>query len=203
MAANVLIQCPECERDIKAPESVVGKKVRCKHCQATFVAKKSKAKPTDKKAQKPAPSPAADDEEDANPYGVTTLDLTPRCPNCANEMEDEHAIVCLHCGYNTQTREQFRTRKVLDTSVGEQFTWLLPGIACVLLILGAILFDIMYLMKIQDWVDENEWYGFLLCHGGIKLWVVIISLFVIYFAGKFAIKRLIIHHAAPEVEKKK
>src|SRR5262249_12001216 len=53
----------------------------------------------------PAKKPHQDDEDEgihANPYGVTTLDLTPRCPHCANEMVSEEAIICVYCGYNTQ-----------------------------------------------------------------------------------------------------
>jgi hypothetical protein len=216
MATTILIVCPECNRQVKAPDNVIGKKVRCKFCQAAFVARKGPDKPP---PGKPAKSPAGkpdkrptgkpakpvldDEEDDPNPYGVTTLDLTPRCPNCANELENADDIICLHCGYNTQTRMQFKTRKVHDLRFGEHLLWLLPGIACVLVVLGVLGFDIWYLWKIGDVVDQSAWWGEALSHSGIKLWVVIISLFIMYLAGKFAVRRLILHPKPPEVEKLK
>ena len=60
--------------------------------------------------------PTIDDEEDANPYGVTALDTAPRCPDCANEMESEDAIICLHCGYNSRTRVKIEARAVDDVT---------------------------------------------------------------------------------------
>ncbi len=218
MATTIVIVCPECNRPVKAPDNVLGKKVRCKFCQASFVARKGPDKPSSGKsakaptgkpakapAQKPAKpnKPVLDEDEDQNPYGVTTLDLTPRCPHCANELESEDDVICLHCGYNTRTREQFKTHKIYDLTFGEHFLWLLPGIACVLLVLAVIGFDIWYLLKIDDVVDKSAWWGEALSHGGIKLWVVIMSLFTIYLAGKFAIRRLILHPKPPEVEKLK
>jgi hypothetical protein len=218
MPATITITCPECGNKSKGPEDLVGKKVRCKECGATFPVKgpKAAAKPAAKSAPaKPGAKPAAGkprdvkpnppDEEDedgeAKPYGVSTLDLTPRCPNCAYELESEDAVVCLHCGYNTQTRQQFRTRKVQDITFGDRFKWLLPGILCVLAILLLIGGDIFYVMKMQDLVAD-EWYDFL---GGTawKLWVVIFSLFGMFFAGRYAFIRLVLDNRPPEVEKRK
>ena len=71
-------------------------------------------------------------------------------------MESEDAVVCLNCGYNTQTREQFQTRKVHDLGGGEHFIWLLPGIACALAVLIVIGFNIWYLLKIDDMVSMGE-----------------------------------------------
>ncbi len=229
MATTISIVCPECGKQVKAPENVLGKKVRCKFCQAAFVASSGASKPPAGKSGKPAagksgkvtPPPKAvakpadtkpakkpvmdDDDDDPNPYVMTNVNLAPRCPNCANEMESEDAIICLICGYNTSTREQFQTRKVHALTFGEHFMWLLPGIGCALAVLSALGFDVWYLLKIDDLVGpvEKEFFWGILSHGGIKLWVVIMSLFVTYFAGKFAIKRLILHPKPPEVEKKK
>lgn len=215
MAASILIQCPECQRQSKAPPSIFGKKVRCKYCQAAFVARKAPDKPPAGKSTKPAkPSkstkpakPEIHDEEDgdANPYGVTTLDMAPRCPNCANEMEDEEAVICLHCGYNTVTRQLARLRKIYGLTFFEHFVWLLPGIACLLVALAVIGFNVWYQLNIKDMVDETQdsWYVYMWGSGGIRFWVLIVSLFIIWFSGKFAVKRLILHPKPPEVEKLK
>jgi hypothetical protein len=228
MAEPLSCDCPECDKTLKVPAEMAGKKVRCKSCGATFVAKGSKAAVTKAAPAKDKPKPKAkpkpkdeddddapipikeekkpsldEDEEDANPYGVTEEYLGPRCPDCANAME-EGDIVCLHCGYNTQTRERSRTRKVHDTTEMDYFLWWLPGIACVLTIIFLITWDIVYCLKIQDWVDYDDpgapWYWWI-GHFAIKLWMVIISLFFMFYAGKFAVKRLILDNQPPEVEK--
>lgn len=153
-------------------------------------------------AEAPAPKPATDDEDDGNPYGLTDINLAARCPSCANEMESEDAIICLHCGYNTQTRVAVKTRKVHDTTGGDIFLWQLPGYLCVLGILAWIAIDLVYCLKINDWLDdEDSWVHATFRSGGVKLWLVITSLFFCFFMGKFAVKRLILDNKPPEVEK--
>jgi hypothetical protein len=220
MATPIFIVCPECGKQIKAPDNVLGKKVRCKFCQAAFVAKKGTDKSPPGKAAKPAAAkpakaPAAkpakpvqpepdDEEDDDNPYHLEEISLAPRCPDCANEIE-EGQVICLHCGYNLRTREKAKTRKVYDLTIGEHFLWLLPGIACALAVFSLIGFNVWYLLKINDVVSwENDpFYLGVWTISGIKLWVVIMSLFLIWLAGKFAVKRLILHPKPPEVEKLK
>jgi hypothetical protein len=221
MATPILIVCPKCGKQIKAPESALGKKVRCKFCQAAFVAsaggsKAPPAKPAKPPKGKGADKPAADkdsakpsrfrlddEDDDPNPYVLQDMSLAPRCPDCANEI-DEGQVICLHCGYNLRTREKAKTRKVYDQTFKDYFIWLLPGIACALAVLSLIGFNVWYLMKINDVVDENSsFFVWIWSVGGIKLWVVIMSLGLIWFAGKFAVKRLILHPRPPEVEKLK
>src|SRR5262245_52786911 len=129
----IVTSCPECKKQIRAPASALGKKIRCKACEHVFVVEappKGKAAPSKAPPAKPGPPPKAvtpakpppkgappakpsDDEfdQDSNPYGVTTTELGHRCPQCAAEMPSPDAIICLNCGYNTETREQFRTKK--------------------------------------------------------------------------------------------
>jgi DNA-directed RNA polymerase subunit RPC12/RpoP len=214
MATTILIVCPECGKQIKAPDNVIGKRVRCKFCQAAFVASKGAGQaakpPAGKSAKPPAGKPAKpskpavdEDEDDSNPYGMTEVSLAPRCPDCANEVEEDQ-IVCLNCGYNMQTREKPKLVKTYHNTAGDQFMWLLPGIICVQAIIVVIIFNVWYLMKINDLIGEDDsWYLTMWRSGGIKLWVVIISLFILFFTGKFAIKRLIINYAKPETEKVK
>jgi DNA-directed RNA polymerase subunit M/transcription elongation factor TFIIS len=219
MTTTILIVCPECGKQIKAPENVVGKKVRCKSCQAAFVAASpvsggNKGKPPNKSVKpatikKPTDKPAKaskydEEDDDPNPYGLIDVDLSPRCPDCANEVE-EGAVICLTCGYNMRTREKAKTRRVYDLTAGEHFLWLLPGIACALAVCCIIGFNIWYLLKIDEvvsWENDNFFLGMWTING-IKLWVVIMSLFLIWLAGKFAVKRLILHPKPPEVVKTK
>ncbi|HTU88583.1 MAG TPA: hypothetical protein VMF69_00665 [Gemmataceae bacterium] len=225
MATSILIVCPECGKQIKAPDNVLGKKVRCKFCQAAFVARKgggkappakppksnskadggNKAKPpAGQAAAKPSSRIVDDDDDDPNPYVLEDVSLAPRCPDCANEI-DEGQVICLYCGYNLRTREKAKTRKIYDLTFGEHFLWLLPGIGCALAVFLLIGFNVWYLLKINDVInwDTAPFYLGIWTIGGIKLWVVIMSLFLIWLAGKFAVKRLILHPKPPEVEKLK
>src|SRR5579885_261050 len=137
MAAPILIICPECGKQVKAPENVLGKKVRCKFCQAAFVASAQggkappakSAKPpagkgskpaADKKTKKPSRFALDDEDDDPNPYILQDMSLAPRCPDCANEV-DEGQVICLHCGYNLRTREKAKTRKVYDQTFWDYF----------------------------------------------------------------------------------
>ncbi len=134
---------------------------------------------------------------DGNPYGVTTLDLTPRCPHCAKEM-DEGDIVCLNCGYNTQTRTHARTQRVYYNSGKDWTLWLLPGILCALAVLGIVGFLVWFeFFPSWQWDPENT------NHRGVRIWVFVICAFPTFFALRFAIKRLVFHPRPPDVEKHK
>jgi len=249
---TIAISCPECKRPIKAPAGAVGKKMRCKGCEHVFIiqapataggvtakpaAQPTKAgKPGVKPGKPPAPEksvkpakpekPAAltgDEEEDPNPYGVTHMDETPRCPQCAAEMASADAVICIHCGFNTRTREQVRTRKVRHATGGDKFMWLLPGIlsaVAVLLLIGYCFFHHFALPNIleEKWdeymekhssrievlkKEENiEMWKAALIHPAIEVWIIIPILFASYKLGRFAVNRLVYHREPPEVEKK-
>jgi hypothetical protein len=102
--ATVEIQCPECENPLKVPDSVFGKKIKCKQCDHAFVVKDPNAKAVKpskpggggvkpskpggagvkvKKEEEPKeePKPAAapykpldDDDDDANQSPITVMD---------------------------------------------------------------------------------------------------------------------------------
>jgi len=225
MASTITVTCPECDKEFKAPADVQGKKVRCKGCGHAFVVPGPAAKPAPAKApagkaspNKPAPDKGAkavkapapppprpassDEEDDGKAYGITTEDLTPRCPECANEMESEDAVVCLHCGFNTLTRQKAKTRKVRHITGGQIFLWLLPGILAALGTILLIVFDILYLVKIEDWVGTEGFLAYTLNNKGAKIWLSLTSVFVVSFLGRFAINRLILNPKPPEVEEK-
>jgi hypothetical protein len=234
MAATITIACPECGKRLTAPAEAVGRKVRCKYCDHPFVVKAAAARPADKPAAKaapakpaakkadpagrpPSPQPASkaapapakppadeDDEQNSNPYEVTYMDLSARCPYCANQMPSEDAIICLICGYNTRTRTRAETKKTYETTALEWVLWLGPGVLCVLFIIGTTVWDILYCVNANDWIDENaDWYIYMWRTFPIKLWAVIITVFLMYLAARFAVKRLIQNPRPPEYEKKK
>src|SRR5262249_6390873 len=98
--------------------------------------------PKAEKPANPAPPPTTNkpanlipDEEDRGAYGIAEDDEKLRCPQCAYIVEED-TVICISCGFNLRTREQNRTRKVKETTGGERFFWLLPG---VLAVLGVIL----------------------------------------------------------------
>jgi hypothetical protein len=207
MASTITITCPECDKQMKAPADVLGKKIRCKSCGNVFPASAGAA-PVPAKAPAKAPAKKApaskkpDDDEDASPYGITEDKLSYRCPHCANAFESEDAVQCLVCGYNTVTRTQAQIRKVRDITGGDVFTWLLPGILCVIAVLCLLTFDILYCVLLnEESIDKEAWYGFV-ASLGIKIWLVVISMFFMFYAGKFAVKRLILNNRPPEIEEK-
>lgn len=134
---------------------------------------------------------------DGNPYGVTTLDLTPRCPHCAKEME-EGDVVCLHCGYNTQSRTHARTKHIYHTTASDWILWLLPGVGCAIaffsLVGFSVWFDLSYTAaSLPDWNEDNI--------RGVRIWVPVICAFPAWFSLYFWVKRLILHPRPPEIEK--
>lgn len=144
MTTTLILSCPHCHKQMRASQEILDRKVRCKGCGEVFTARRNTppARPTPPPTQaKSAPPPTSkaqqekDEWNDRSPYAVTDLDLTPRCPHCAHEMESRQAIICINCGYNTQTREHGKTLKVIQTTLGEWVLWLAPGILCALLLL--------------------------------------------------------------------
>jgi DNA-directed RNA polymerase subunit RPC12/RpoP len=209
MAEALMIGCPECGKQFKVPATIVGKKVRCKACGEVIpVSASAPVAPPDKAAPKKDAKDhavprlpkvgAADSDATGTPYGLTDTHLSARCPECAADME-EGGIICLKCGYNTMTRIRASLTKTVDITSMDQFLWLLPGILCVLLIILLIVWDILHIAKSDDWFDKEGALA-IVSHGSFKVWNVVISLAIIFFAGKFAIKRLILHPRAPEME---
>src|SRR5262249_48341693 len=177
MAGTIVVTCPDCKKQIKTPAELQGKKIRCKSCAHVFVVKadapgqpakdKQGGKPVRQtKAAAPAdqpPAPAArkrthvDDPDEGNPYEVTHEELGLRCPFCVADMEDGQ-IVCLECGYNIETRTRTPTTRTFENTGLDWFLHLLPGIVCVLVIIGLITWDVLYLMRAKVWFDGAEWY---------------------------------------------
>ncbi len=176
MALAVDIACPNCEKSLKVPPSVFGKKVKCKHCGHAFVvpdpdeeATAKPAKPTKPGAKPaaasppppPSPEPApeakksqfADDDDDVPmKIEVLTDDEAPRCPHCAKELDPPDAIVCLHCGFNNRTRAKADTKKVWAPGAEDWIMHLLPGILALVICIGLIVWNIIAYQKMREWL---------------------------------------------------
>jgi DNA-directed RNA polymerase subunit RPC12/RpoP len=205
--ATIAITCPKCEKQIKAPAELAGKKIRCKECQHVFVVTAPAAQKPAKgaKTKEAAPAKAAatqEDEEDKKSYGVTDTSLMPLCPYCAKELESEDQVICLNCGYNRQTRERVQMKKTYETTGGDTFTWLLPGIICAVFALGMIGLIVVFWVVFPDIESDNkeEWWVFVVGKPGRILGSVLVAT-IGFFLGKFAVKRLILNPTAPEREK--
>lgn len=212
MAEKVPISCPECQKQFEAPVDIVGRKIRCKSCGKIFVAKKTANIPSKPKKAEEKKAPEGiipikdddDDEGDGKPYEVTSLDLAPRCPECANELESEDDVVCLHCGFNLKTRTRAQTRRVRDVTGGQIFLWLLPGILsaiaffiCLGLLISMIVSWVMWFRDPETEKQDQIWKNFVHCGA---LWWGIGCIFLGYKSLRFAIKRLILNYLPPEVE---
>jgi hypothetical protein len=192
--ASPIITCPACKKKFKGKDDLQGKKIRCPFCKEPFVVA------VDEEATiPPSRGEDTDDEFDtgSNPYGITKLDLAPRCPNCANEMESETAVVCLFCGYNTLTRTWGKTAKVVELAFGDYLKHLLPGLIALLLVfmlIAGVIYYCMVLPTMKKWA----WVDMVTDHESTRLWIAAIALGMTWGFGYFAFNRLILHTKPPD-----
>ena len=208
MATVPSIVCPGCKKSFKGKPELVGKKIRCPSCKNPFVvpAAPSPTAADDEQeaaaimAEEPAkPIAMQDDEEDGpDEYGVTASDDAHRCPQCANEMENEDAIICLHCGYNTQTRKWGTTVKAIEREYGDWFSWHFPAYACLFVFLLSIWGGLYYCLVLPYNLDPQAWYAFIVDHESTRLYIVIFGLGTMWSEGWVIYYRLIIHPIPPE-----
>ncbi len=121
-------------------------------------------------------------------------------------MESAEAILCLHCGYNTQTRSKVVSRAVEEDTGMVWFWWLLPGILCAVFTLVLLTFDIWYSFKVPTFFsggEDDPWYAIIGSAPFIiwGVWAPTTPLMVGMTA--FAVKRLIFNPRPPERVKKK
>jgi hypothetical protein len=215
MAATSVISCPHCAKKFKGRPELQGKTVKCPACTKPFVvtAIATDRVEADSKKEAQAVKPvesqgggtmlgkaAAWDEdldEDGNPYGVTDLDIAPRCPHCAKEMESATALICLHCGYNTQTRSMGSTKKTIAHTGADYVLHLLPGIACAAIIVILVVGNLWNCFYWSEMAQGSDWMPFF-DHESVRLWSAIISLALIWGLGMFGYKRLILEPTPEE-----
>jgi hypothetical protein len=181
MPAVVELPCPSCEKSLKVPDTVFGKKIKCKHCGHAFVVedpeeaapKKSAAKPSkpggaavkakpkeEPKPQAPPKRPFDDDEDDdgAAPKPISVVEEeyeVPRCPHCAKELDPPDAVVCVHCGFNNVTRVKADSKKVWAPDAADWMSHLAPGIFALLIAIGLIVLNVLCILNMRDWLTGS------------------------------------------------
>jgi hypothetical protein len=218
MAENEPITCPDCKKRFKTKADVRGKRIRCPFCTASFIAPMVEDAPDDEDAiptltpddkgaaAAPAAAPepetipvgAPDAEEGDNPYGVSALDLAPRCPNCAHEMPSADAVVCLNCGYNTLTREWGKTEKTIGVSLGRHMVYLLPGVICLFLLLLCMIDRLIYSIYTPYMVAGTWWEW--TDHESLRMWSTMLALSAIFALGRFCYRRFFVKPIPEEVK---
>ena len=195
MPAAITIVCPSCKKAMQAPDSVQGKKIKCKACATVFaaVAEQASAK-SELKAEEAGPKKHTDDEEwgEIKAYGMTIAKEKPRCPHCAWEMESDE-VLCLHCGYNLMTRERLVQRVLEPHTGGDYFLWWLAPVVCMLLALSAI----GGVVAIWLWLNFELGYPW---DTAVNVYFSVMGAAIAWFAGKFAFKRMVFHPHPPERE---
>jgi DNA-directed RNA polymerase subunit RPC12/RpoP len=200
MASTILITCPDCRRQLNGPAELQGKRVRCKSCGHAFTVKAPKAPARDAVGAKggSARTDRREPDDAKNPYRLSDILPTHRCPQCAAELEED-AIICVRCGYNTETRLRHTTLRTYETTAFDRVLWLTPGIICVivaLILVGVIgfLWLPFGLPKLSGEGENKAWWG----HFFFQVYGSVMCAFFIWGAGRFAFRRLIIHPNPPE-----
>ena len=207
MAAMIVITCPECKKQLKGPAELQGKRVRCKSCGQVFAVRAAapgKAAPATKKTpvQAPkatAPPPPSEEESAKNPYQLTDILQSNRCPQCAAEFESSESIICLNCGYNTRTLQRMSTVRTFAHTPLDWSIWLAPGILCALAVLALIgLVCFLWIPAGLESVAGEAWWG----HFSVQIYGTALAAGVAWLAGKFAYRRLVLNTRPPEKLKK-
>ncbi len=116
-------------------------------------------------------------------------------------MEDEHAVVCLFCGYNTQTRTLGTTKKVASQTGGDKFKWQLPGVICLVLLFVLVLLQNLFILWLgRDARGKDGFINNNLYSEPIFLWATMITAGILWAMGRFVLKRLVLEPTPPEEE---
>lgn len=198
---TAVITCPECTKRFKGKASLVGKKIKCPFCKEAFVVPKDAASTApEKPKEEPKKRITFDDEDDPGAYGVTALDLSARCPNCANPMADEKAFICLFCGYNTLTRTWGKTEKLIGHTTDDYVKHQMAAYICAGLSILFAWIMVFFCVTFPYLIDHTSWVDYFDAES-IRLWWMIMMLFVFWGLGMFTYRRLVINPTPPEKKK--
>jgi hypothetical protein len=223
MASTFVIACPDCSKQIKVTEEVIGKKIRCKECGGIFPVKKpketapaknaptkkdGKARPPDAEQtkKKTAAELEQDDDDGKNPYAIAKDEEdVARCPYCVKELESPDDKVCLHCGFNLETRKRHESVAVHGATGAETFQWLLPGILAAIGVIALLAISIWTISQTKDWLRggwfhelENGVEKFNPKPGCFYFFNISITGFICLHLGRIAYRRLFVDNKPPE-----
>jgi len=214
------VRCPECDEPFRVEEDMITRpkppKKPAKKDAATETAitrAPGSAKPDTAITKrpdapkppppKPTPQEAKDlDEEfdnDGNPYTVVNVDVKPRCPNCAKEMADEKAFICLYCGYNSLTREIGKFEKTLALSFEEHMLHLALPLTSITVAIIFVISLLTFSICFPDWV-RGSWLD-LFDSEAVRMWLTIFAMAFIYGFGSSGLNKVIFHPKPKEREK--
>ena len=209
MSAVVIIACSKCGKQYKVPDTTVGSTVRCKGCGGGFVAETAqKSAPTPTVAT-PAPTPAPnsansddDDEMDGKNYGVILEQDVLRCANCAKEMLNAKAIICVYCGFNSRTRTWNRTQKLVHKGLPDYLWWHFPAIASAIVVLLSLITLVVYFWKVGSWADANpnDTLPWILNALFCRIYMTIMVAWITWKLGVYAFNRFVYFPHPPEEE---
>ena len=213
------VSCPNCDKELKVPFEFAGKRVKCKGCEEVFTIKAAgKPKPPAKKPDpKPEPKPpvAEDDDDDDGParsMGITKEDDVPRCPHCVKELDPPDAVVCLHCGFNNQTRIKAATQKVIAADATQWATHLAPGIIALIIVIAIVSLDAYCWVHMRGWLegsalelDEKDLSNrkkMVIPPGAFIAFILVFSAMIVLPATRFFIRRLVFNYKPEDNVKK-
>lgn len=200
MANTIVISCGKCSKEYKVEEKILGATVKCKGCGDSFVAALKKSPES-----APPPKVQEDEEEDGKvgkAYTIVSESETPKCANCAKELLNAKAIICVYCGFNSRTRTWNRTKKLVDKTPGDYILWHLPAIiSSVVVVLGLVLLGV-YFWKVPGWADANpnDTLPWLLNTLFFKIYMTVMVLYLVWSLGFYALKRFVYFPHPPEEE---
>jgi hypothetical protein len=215
MAAPI-ITCPACTKKFKGKEGIEGKRIKCPLCSTPFVVPADggaqvKAGPGKegsfqlKQQAEAAPAQGhqrvvwTKEDEDGTPYQMGEFDESPRCPNCAKLLEHAKAVICLHCGYNTQTREWGQTVRAMSVTGGQHFVHLLPGFFFLFMLLLLIVGILFFSINLPP-IIAGTWASFL-DHESMRMWIILVAMAAMWAFGTLAFRRLVLYPKPKEKQK--
>jgi DNA-directed RNA polymerase subunit M/transcription elongation factor TFIIS len=207
--AGKKVRCKGCEAAVSVPAPKAAESFKlAEEPKAAKPKKVAKAAKAAKPAEPVRPKADDDLDNDTNPYAAQADDLhIARCAFCAKPLDPPDARICLNCGFDRLERKRFESKAVFELTFGEYLGHHLVTILAFFGICILIAICVTCLIMMPEWFkgsvfetgdkdpvnDEPKYY---VNPGFVTLWVTVISLFLMWYAGRF-IYRMLVHNFRP------